>query len=33
MDNNAKIVDNSIIDGNGISVNLGRLDFSQNEIS
>ena len=27
MDNNAKIVDNSIIDGNGISVNLGRLDF------
>jgi len=33
MDNRKSIVDNSIMDGNGISVDLGRLDFSRNEIS
>ena len=33
LDNGKSIVDNSIMDGNGISVDLGRLDFSRNEIS
>ena len=33
MDNRKTIVDNTIIDGNGISVDLGRLDFSRNEIN
>ena len=32
IENKKSIVDNSIIDGNGISVDLGRLDFSRNEI-
>ena len=31
-DNNKKLVNNSIMDNNGISVDLGRLDFSRNEI-
>ena len=30
--NKKKLVDNSMIDNNGISVDLGRLDFSRNDI-
>ena len=30
-DNKKTLIDNSMIDNNGISVDLGRLDFSRNE--
>ena len=33
MDNKELVNDNSIMDGNGISMELGRLDFSRDEIS
>jgi len=33
LDNKELANDNSIMDGNGISMDLGRLDFSRNEIS
>ena len=33
LDNKEIVNDNSIMDGNGISMDLGRLDFSRNEIT
>ena len=33
LDNKELVNDNSIMDGNGISMDLGRLDFSRDEIS